>query len=101
MQDTGEFFTTYGEINIRNSRYRYDNNSPDPECKTYTSDNFSLSYLRHLFISNEILGAQLLTIHNLGFYAKLMRDVRSSIINGNFLEYKSSFLEKYNSNKKT
>lgn len=97
----GRIFTTYGEINIRNSRYRYDNNSPDPECKTYTSDNFSLSYLRHLFISNEILGAQLLTIHNLGFYAKLMRDVRSSIINGNFLEYKSSFLEKYNSNKKT
>lgn len=95
----GRIFTSLGELNIKNSKYKFDNNSPDEDNKTYTSENFSLSYLRHLFISNEILGLQLLTIHNLGFYYKLMSDIRDAIRENRFLKFKKDFLEKYNSRK--
>lgn len=91
----GRLFTTYGEINIKNAKYQNDFNSPDEECKTYTSENFSLAYLRHLFISKEILGYQLATIHNIGFYQNLMKNIRNAIKENKFLEFKKSFLEKY------
>jgi len=95
----GRLFTTYGEINIKNARYQNDFNSPDDECKTYTSENFSLSYIRHLFMAKEILGFQLATIHNIGFYQNMMKDIRKSIKENKFLEFKKSFLEKYLSKK--
>lgn len=95
----GRLFTTTGEVNIKSAKYKNDFNSPDEECKTYTSLNFSLAYLRHLFISNEILGFQLATIHNIGFYLDLMKKIRESIRNGNFKEFKNSFLTKYLNNK--
>ena len=95
----GRLFTTYGEINLKNSSLKFNFNSPDEECKTYTSENFSLAYLRHLFISKEILGMQLATIHNLGFYLKLMKDIRNAIRENNFLNFKNEFLQKYLSNK--
>ncbi|MFA5404244.1 MAG: tRNA guanosine(34) transglycosylase Tgt [Ignavibacteria bacterium] len=91
----GRLFTTYGEINIKNAKYQNDFNSPDKECNTYTSENFSLAYLRHLFMSNEILGYQLATIHNIGFYQNLMKNIRIAINDNKFLEFKKSFLEKY------
>jgi queuine tRNA-ribosyltransferase len=91
----GKLFTTYGEINIKSARYKDDLNSPDSECRTYTSENFSLAYLRHLFIANEMLGAQLATIHNLGFYVKLMNDMRTAVKENSFLNFKKNFLEKY------
>lgn len=91
----GRLFTTYGEINIRGAKFKSDFNSPDEECRTYTSMNFSLAYLRHLFISNEILGVQLGTIHNVGFYFNLMKNIRNAISTGKFKEFKKSFLEKY------
>jgi len=91
----GRIFTTNGEINIRGAKYKSDFNSPDEECRTYTSMNFSLAYLRHLFISNEILGIQLATIHNVGFYFSLMRNIRNAIVDGKFKEFKKSFLERY------
>lgn len=93
----GRIFTTTGEINIRSAKYKSDLSSPDEECRTYTSENFTLSYLRHLFVSNEILGYQLATIHNLGFYMKLMKDIRAAIGSNTFSEFKKNFLEKYNS----
>jgi queuine tRNA-ribosyltransferase len=91
----GRIFTTYGEINIRNSKYQFDSNSPDEECKTYTSENFSLAYLRHLFMAKEILGYQLATIHNIGFYLNLMKNIRNAIKENNFIKFKNNFLEKY------
>ncbi len=96
----GRLFTTYGEINLKNAKFTSDNNSPDSECKTYTSENFSLAYLRHLIMSGEILGYQLATIHNLGFYAKLMKDIRESIKQNRFKEFKKTFTEKYSINNK-
>ncbi len=95
----GRLFTTYGEINIKNAKYQYDFNSPDEECSTYTSRNFSLAYLRHLFMSKEILGYQLATVHNIGFYQNLMKNIRSAVKTDGFLEFKKSFLEKYLSKK--
>lgn len=94
----GRLFTTYGEINLKNASYKDKFNSPDDECETYTSRNFTLAYLRHLMISNEILGYQLATIHNIGFYLKLMSDMRKAIEDNKFLEFKKTFLDKYNSN---
>jgi queuine tRNA-ribosyltransferase len=95
----GRLFTTYGEVNLKNSSLKFNFNSPDEECKTYTSENFSLAYLRHLFIAKEILGMQLATIHNLGFYLKLMKDIRNAIRENNFMSFKNEFLTKYLSNK--
>jgi queuine tRNA-ribosyltransferase len=95
----GRLITTFGEINLKNSGLKFNFNSPDEECKTYTSENFSLAYLRHLFMSKEILGMQLATIHNLGFYLKLMENIRNSIKEDNFINFKKDFLNKYLSKK--
>ena len=95
----GRIFTSTGEINIKNAKYKFNFDSPDEEYKTYTSENYSLAYLRHLFNAGEILGMQLATIHNIGFYLQLMSNIRNSIKNGNFKEFKKLFLEKYTSKK--
>lgn len=91
----GRLYTTNGEINLMNSTFKNNFNSPDEECSTYTSDNFSLAYLRHLFLSKELLGAQLATIHNIGFYMNLMNNIRHAIKENNFREFKNEFIEKY------
>jgi len=95
----GRIFTTYGEVNIKNAGYANNFSSPDEECRTYTSENFSLAYLRHLFMTKEILGFQLATIHNIGFYLNLMKNIRTAIKENRFLEFKRNFLEKYFKNK--
>lgn len=95
----GRIFTTFGEINIKNAKYAKDFRLIDSECLTYTSMNFSFAYIRHLFMAKEILGAQLASIHNIGFYLKLMRDIRSAINENKFKDFKQTFLLKYNSNK--
>ena len=95
----GRIFTTYGEINIKNAKYANDFRLIDDECFTYTSMNFSFAYIRHLFMAKEILGAQLASVHNIGFYLKLMRDIRTAINENRFIQFKQSFLLKYNSNK--
>ena len=94
----GRLFTTTGDVNIKSAKYKNNFNSPDEYCRTYTSMNFSLAYLRHLFISNEILGFQLATIHNIGFYLKLMENIRKSIKENKFREFKKDFLNNYNIN---
>lgn len=91
----GRIFTTNGEINIKGAKYKNNHNCIDEECKTYTSENFSFAYLRHLFISGEILGSQLASIHNIGFYLNLMRNIRIAIKEKRFKEFKKEFLEKY------
>jgi queuine tRNA-ribosyltransferase len=57
--------------------------------------NFSLAYLRHLFNSNEILGIQLASIHNVGFYLNLMKNIKNAIEADTFLSFKKEFLSKY------
>ncbi len=92
----GRIFTTYGEINIRNAKYAEDFGMIDDKCLTYTSRNFSFAYLRHLFITKEILGAQLASIHNIGFYLKLMNDIREAVREDRYKEFKKTFLSNYN-----
>jgi queuine tRNA-ribosyltransferase len=94
----GTLFTSRGKLRIRNVENKFNFFSPDPESDSYTAKNFSVSYLRHLFMSGEILASQLATIHNLRFYLSLMEHAREAIIKNRFIEFKKSFLEKYNSN---
>jgi queuine tRNA-ribosyltransferase len=90
-------FTSRGKLRLRNLENKLNFNSPDDESDSYTSKNFSVAYLRHLFMSDEILAAQLATIHNLRFYMKLMEDSRRAILEDRFSDFKKLFLEKYNS----
>lgn len=92
----GQLFTTYGKINIRNAKYKYDNNPIDERIDSYASKNFSLAYLRHLFISDEILGLQLASMHNIAFYLYLVKESRKHIIKGDFEDWKKEFLYNYN-----
>ena len=78
----GKVFTSQGTINIRNRRYFDDPKPLDPNCDCVTCSNYSRAYLRHLSKSNEILGAQLMTIHNLHFYQNLMSEIRGAIQSG-------------------
>jgi len=90
----GTFFTSFGKLVIRNSRYERDKDPLDPACRCYTCRNFSRAYLRHLFNAGEVLALRLGTIHNLFFYLNLMTDIRSSIEQGRFKEFKKEFLAK-------
>lgn len=75
----GTLFTSEGKVNIRNSRYKADPNPLDPACACYTCKNYSLAYLRHLFISDEILAMRLNSIHNIAFYQKWVAEIRQAI----------------------
>ncbi len=90
----GTFFTSFGKLVIRNARYERDKEPLDPACRCYTCRNFTRAYLRHLFNAGEVLALRLGTIHNLHFYLNLMRDVRASLEQGRFGEFKKEFLAK-------
>lgn len=94
-------FTSRGKLRLRNLDNKFNFSSIDEEVSSYTSENFTPAYLRHLFMCDEMLAAQLATIHNLRFYLSLVERAREAILNNGFLEFKKSFLEKYNSGIKT
>jgi queuine tRNA-ribosyltransferase len=75
----GHLFTRFGDVRIRNSRFRDDVRPLDASCTCYTCRNFSRAYLHHLDRVNEILGARLNTIHNLHYYLDLMRQARAAL----------------------
>ncbi len=80
----GHLFTRYGDIRIKNARYRHDESPLDPTCCCYTCRHFSRAYLHHLFRCGEILGSILNTIHNLSYYLGLMQELREAIARGQF-----------------
>jgi len=84
-------FTSQGIVSMRNAAYKDDYTSLDPNCNCYTCSQFSRAYLRHLFNAREILALELATIHNLTFYLNLIREARSRIIDGTFIEWKNSY----------
>lgn len=92
----GQLFTTRGKINIRNAKYKFEESPIDDNIDSYASNNFSLAYLRHLFISDEILGLQLASIHNIAFYLHLVREARKHILFGDYEQWKKDFLFIYN-----
>jgi queuine tRNA-ribosyltransferase len=94
---TGTAFTSFGRITIRNAQYISDFTPLDPNCNCYTCQNFTRSYLRHLFIAGEHLGPKLLTLHNLHFFLNLIKTIRSQIEQDNFLDWSKEFLANYTS----
>ena len=91
---TGQAFVRDGVINIRNAKYRFDDKPLDEKCSCYACKNHSRAYLHHLVKSNEILGAMLLTEHNIFYYQDLMRDIRQEIENKNFDNFYNNFFAK-------
>lgn len=89
----GFLFTTGGVINIRNEKWKDDFSPIDPGLTGYASTYYTRAYLRHLMISKEILGAQIASIHNLSFYAWLVREAGKRILNGSFASWKSAMVK--------
>lgn len=92
----GHLFTSSGVVRIRNARHRDDANPLDAACRCYTCLNFSRAYLHHLDRSNEILGATLMTIHNLAFYHDLMAQLRGAIEAGTLAPLARSLIAAWN-----
>jgi len=88
-------FTNRGRIRLTNKNYRRDFYPIEPNCSCYTCRNFTRAYLHHLFTSNEVLSAILASIHNVHFYLNMMAEIRTSIEEGRFKEYKEIFLASY------
>jgi queuine tRNA-ribosyltransferase len=80
----GHLFTRFGDVKIKNARFKTEQGPLDPTCNCYTCQNFSRAYLHHLFRAGEILSSILNTIHNLHYYQTLMAEMRSAIENGQF-----------------
>ena len=91
----GQLFTRQGPLAIKNARYAADPRPPDPDCGCPTCRRHSRAYLRHLFVSGEMSGATLNTLHNLHFYLDTMRAIRKAIEFGNFDSYRREFLDTY------
>ena len=89
----GMLFTWDGIVNIKNAKWAQDYGPVDPKGTTYVDHEYSRAYLRHLFRSNEILGPQIASIHNLGFYLDLVRTARTKIIDGTFAAWKTKAVE--------
>ena len=87
----GWLFTRFGDVKIKNARYKDDQAPLDESCDCYCCKNFSRAYLHHLHRSNEILGARLNTIHNLYFYLKIMQEMRDAIDADRFNEFRIQF----------
>lgn len=90
----GMLFTRNGRINIRNAQWKMSDRPIDDGFESYTNQNFSRGYLRHLFQVDEILGLQLASIHNLSLYVWLMRESRNHIIAGTFPQWKKEMLDR-------
>ena len=87
----GWLFTRFGDVKIKNARYKDDMAPLDESCDCYCCKNFSRAYLHHLHRSNEILGARLNTIHNLHYYLNLMQEMRDAIDADGFQAFRVKF----------
>jgi queuine tRNA-ribosyltransferase len=88
----GWLFTSHGTVRIKRSEHRRDPAPLDPTCPCEACQRFSRAYLRHLFVSGEILAARLHTIHNLTYYLGLMRRMREAIAANEFARFRDAFL---------
>lgn len=94
----GSAFTRKGLVVIRNGKYNRDLQPIDETCPCYTCQNFSRSYLRHLFNCQEMLGPQLVSLHNVFFFLELMRQIRREIEAGTFSSFKKNFEAQFDPN---
>lgn len=91
----GTAMTSHGKVVVRNATYERDFSPLDSECDCYTCQNFTRAYLRHLINAKEILGVELLSIHNLRFLTKLMERVRIEIEKDHLLAFRDEFYRNY------
>ncbi|HEU4928652.1 MAG TPA: tRNA guanosine(34) transglycosylase Tgt [Candidatus Krumholzibacteria bacterium] len=91
----GTVFTRDGKVVLRNAAYATDLAPLDAECGCIACRNHTRAYLRHLFLSNEMLGPMLATSHNLFFYADTMRAARAAIVRGDFDAWRASFVDRF------
>jgi queuine tRNA-ribosyltransferase len=92
----GSAFTRRGKVNIKNACHARDfNHALDPGCSCYTCTNFSLAYLRHLYMAGEILALRLLTLHNVHFYLELVTTARERIVAGDFGVWKRAMVNSF------
>lgn len=90
----GMLFTSKGTINMRNKKWVNDFSPVDPDGTSFVDHQYSKAFLRHLMVSNEMLGAQIASQHNLAFYIWLVKEARKQIINGNFKDWKEEMVFK-------
>lgn len=91
----GTAMTSEGKVVVRNATYERDFSPLDHNCDCYTCQNYTRAYIRHLVKCGEILGARLITIHNLRFLVRLMENVRQSIEDDRLLEFRKEFYKNY------
>ena len=80
----GTLFTSTGRVNIKNSRFRLDQEPLDAQCSCYTCRTFTKAYLRHLYVAGELSAYRLFTLHNLTFYLNFMENIRAAIAEDRF-----------------
>ena len=90
----GTIYTQEGMINIKNEKWKNDFSPLDSNGKIFADHDYSKAYLRHLIISNEMLGAQIASLHNIGFYLWLVSEARNKIIEGTFHSWKNKMVKK-------
>lgn len=88
----GWLFTRYGDIKLKNARYKDDTAPLDASCECHTCTHYTRAYLHHLHRCNEMLGARLNTLHNLHFYQQFTREAREAIEAGRYAQWSASFL---------
>ncbi len=91
----GQCFTAAGPVTIKQARYTRDPAPLDDACRCYACRRFSRAYLRHLFMSEELLAYRLLSLHNVTFFIGLMRLMREAIVEGRFDAFRTRFFDRY------
>ncbi|HJQ52234.1 MAG TPA: tRNA guanosine(34) transglycosylase Tgt, partial [Gemmatimonadaceae bacterium] len=97
MGRNGAVFTRDGRLNIKRTEFRTDPRPIDPECDCSACSRFTRAYIRHLFVSDEILGLRLLSLHNVHFLLSLARAAREAIRNGDLDSWSRDWLARYRS----
>ena len=97
MGRNGTVFTSDGRLNIKRSEFRNDDRPLDPECDCSACTRFTRAYLRHLYVSDEMLGMRLLSLHNVHFLVALMRAARDAISRRDFDSWSQRWLDRYHS----
>lgn len=90
----GSVFTSTGRLVVKNAEYADDLRPIDPDCTCYACTMFSRAYIRHLFQAEELLAGRLASLHSLTFYGRMMREMRTAIVEGQFGDWRRGFLEK-------
>jgi queuine tRNA-ribosyltransferase len=93
----GTVFVSTGRMVVRNAAYARDERPLDPECDCPTCRTFSRAYLRHLFVSGELLGMRLASVHAVHQIRRLVRDARAAILEKRYAAFRAAFLEKFHS----